>query len=98
MVLQRVVSIDSASDLLCLGLMEKISNLAMTPLDEQNGSRPLTAYGLDSICAIEMRNWVKRDLGAMLGLQDLLYSASIKNLSRKIATTSELQEKFSAEK
>ncbi|KAI9931216.1 hypothetical protein ASPWEDRAFT_166836 [Aspergillus wentii DTO 134E9] len=78
---QKVRCIEEAIQLVCKALMHKISALEMIPMDKMNASSPLTDYGLDLISAIELRNWVMRDMGAAtLGLQDILSSPSITDL------------------
>jgi aryl carrier-like protein len=88
--LQGVSSLDQAVSVVSLSILEKLSKLASVPLDELSKSSPLTDYGLDSISGIEMRNWIMRDLGAMIGLQDLLTASTVDALARKISEQSKL--------
>lgn len=88
--LQAVDSRDQAVTVISKAILVKVSKLGMVPLDELSESSPLTEYGLDSISGIEIRNWIMRDLGAVMGLQDLLSIPTIADLSRKIAEQTKL--------
>jgi len=58
--------------------------------DEIDPSRPIVFYGLDSLVAIEVRNWITRELDANLQVLVLLASPSILNLAETIAKASKL--------
>ncbi|KAK0639938.1 hypothetical protein B0T16DRAFT_338800 [Cercophora newfieldiana] len=46
--------------------------------------RPLTAYGIDSLVAVEFRNWVRSELGAVLSTLDVTTAASLNSLCEVI--------------
>jgi hypothetical protein len=46
--------------------------------------RPLDVYGIDSLAAVELRNWVRTNLGALVTTLDILNAASLSGLSEKI--------------
>lgn len=51
---------------------------------EPEPGRPLTAYGLDSLSAVELRNWVRIKLGVNLTTLDITNAASLLGLCEKI--------------
>lgn len=46
--------------------------------------RPLSAYGIDSLAAVEFRNWVRLELGAALSAMDATTAPSLFSLSERI--------------
>lgn len=49
-------------------------------------SRPLSIYGLDSLAAVEFRNWVRMTLGVELTTLEIVNAASLTFLCEKIIT------------
>jgi hypothetical protein len=43
---------------------------------EMNTYKPLMAYGLESLAAVEMRNWVRMELDVELSIMDILNASS----------------------
>lgn len=46
--------------------------------------RPLSAYGMDSLAAVEFRNWVRREMGAVLSMMDVATARSLLTLCQNI--------------
>lgn len=65
----------------------------MIALEDIDAKKPLVAYGLDSLVAVELKNWISRDLEANTPLMELMNSPSIEVLAGKIAEKSKLVEK-----
>lgn len=51
---------------------------------EADPGRPLMAYGLDSLSAVELRGWVRQKLGAELSTLDITNASSLIALSEKL--------------
>ncbi|KAM0809251.1 hypothetical protein AB5N19_09594 [Seiridium cardinale] len=79
--LSRIKSPEEAVRLVVTGLAEKLSSILMVPAEELDPETPITKYGLDSLNAIELRNWITKELGASLQVLELLTSGSLTNLS-----------------
>lgn len=88
--LKQADSQDLVVELLCQSLTQKLSNLLMIALEDVDTKKPIVAYGLDSLVAVELRNWITVDLSANVPLMELMSSPSIENLAGKIATRSKL--------
>lgn len=59
--------------------------MAMLRLSEaMEPGKPLSSYGLDSLAAVEFRNWVRMELGAELTTLDITNAASLIALCEKI--------------
>ena len=74
------------------GLIPKLAALLMMPREDVDVRKPLVAYGLDSLVAVELRNWISRDLEANIPLMELMNNPSIEALAAKIAERSKLVE------
>lgn len=53
---------------------------------EMEPGKPLMAYGLDSLAAVELRNWVRMELGAELNIIDITNASSLLTLSEKLVS------------
>lgn len=88
--LKAARSKEQAVDLVAEGLMTKVSAVLMVPREEMDASKPIVVYGLDSLVAIEIRNWITRELEASLQVLELLTSSSIVALAETILKKSKL--------
>ncbi|KAI0470578.1 hypothetical protein GGR56DRAFT_683480 [Xylariaceae sp. FL0804] len=52
-------------------MAEKLARATMMPADDVDPGRTLSAYGIDSLMAIDLRNWVAREFGAKLSIWEL---------------------------
>ena len=89
---KSTTSYEEALQLVSDGLMDKVSAVLMVPREEMDQSRPIVVYGLDSLVAIEIRNWITRELEASLQVLELLTSSSITALAGTILKKSRLGE------
>lgn len=67
--MQRASSFEEAQDVVTGGLREKLAAILMVPaqvLESQQATMSITAAGLDSLNAIELRNWIGKELQAHL--------------------------------
>lgn len=60
----------------------------MHSLDDMDPLKPIVAYGLDSLVAIEIRNWIARELEATLQIVEILASQSLVSLTTLILAKS----------
>ena len=88
--IKQADSLELAVELVCEALIQKISNLLTITMEDVDKKKPVVAYGLDSLVAVELRNWITTDLEAPVPLMQLMSSPSIENLAGKIATKSRL--------
>ncbi len=88
---------DAAS--LCNACVEVVSEQFVKILrleTEPEPGRPLMAYGLDSLSAVELRNWIRVKLGVELTTLDITNAGSLITLCEKVV--SKLPQSESAEK
>ncbi|KAL1881478.1 hypothetical protein VTK73DRAFT_3540 [Phialemonium thermophilum] len=83
-------TLEEAEDVVCRGLVDKIASVLMMEAEELDITRSLSQYPLDSLVAIEIRNFITREFEANLQVLELLSSGSIQNLAKGICTKSKL--------
>lgn len=88
--LKQATSLAEAEALVYDGLMVKVSAILMIAQDDIDGRQPIAAYGLDSLVAVEIRNWVTKQTDANLQVLELLSSGSLITLSQNIVKKSAL--------
>lgn len=88
--LRRAGSIKEAEALVCAGLVDKVSAILMIAKNDMDGRQPIAVYGLDSLVAVEIRNWITRETDASLQVLELLSSSSLVALSQLVVKKSSL--------
>ena len=88
--LKQATSVEEAEALVYTGLVDKVSAILMIPKDDIDGRQPIAAYGLDSLVAVEIRNWVTKQTEANLQVLELLSTGSLIALSQVIVKKSAL--------
>ncbi|KAF2715992.1 hypothetical protein K431DRAFT_316867 [Polychaeton citri CBS 116435] len=88
--LASATSMQIAIEELCHITVHKIASYLNTSSENIDAGRPLHMYGVDSLVAVEMRNWIVRMLKAEINLFDLLNTPSIRELAVRIASTCQL--------
>ncbi|KAL4862617.1 hypothetical protein BDV12DRAFT_178594 [Aspergillus spectabilis] len=86
--LGKAESMRDAVEIVTMGLSQRLAAELNTDIANIDSTRPLHSYGVDSLLAVEMRNWVVANLLADLSLFDLLGGESIQALATKIAAIS----------
>jgi acyl carrier protein len=89
-VLREAMSLDEAARYACDAVMEKMATLLMVPTADISASRSMADYGMDSLVAVEMRNWLVREMDATVPILDLLANVSLQELSAKIVQRSKI--------
>lgn len=79
-----------AEDVVCRGLVFKIASVLMMEEEELDVTRALSHYPLDSLVAIEIRNFITREFEANMQVLELLSSGSIETLAKGICGKSKL--------
>ncbi|QIW94584.1 hypothetical protein AMS68_000102 [Peltaster fructicola] len=75
----------------CLdALMNKIKGIFALSDDAVDPSQPLTDFGVDSLVAVEVRNWLSLSLQADVSIFDIMQSASLQVLAEKTVEKSQL--------
>ncbi len=64
-------------------LATKIADVLMKPVEEVrgNGAVSMVSYGLDSLVAVEIRNWITRELEVRVSMFDIVSGNSLEMLA-----------------
>ncbi|THC92577.1 hypothetical protein EYZ11_007940 [Aspergillus tanneri] len=54
--------------------------------DPMDPARPFSVYGIDSLSAVEVRNWVRGELGALVTTLDIMNASSLTSFCEKIVS------------
>lgn len=65
-------------------LIKKLSRSLMMDASELDASRSLSAYGTDSLVAVELKNWVVRETKVSVSVFEILQASSVESLVGKI--------------
>ncbi|KJR88229.1 polyketide synthase [Sporothrix schenckii 1099-18] len=79
-----------AEEAVCAGLVDKIAAVLMLEAEDMDVTRSLSHYPLDSLVAIEIRNFITREFEANMQVLELLSSGSIQTLSKAVCAKSKL--------
>lgn len=86
----QVKSTKGACEVVQSAIVQKLAKLTMIPEADIDVSRPVHHYGVDSLVAIDYRNWIFRELKSTVTVFDILNSVPLTQLAAKIARNSEL--------
>lgn len=62
-------------------LLHKLARTLGVDIEEMNPDKNLAAYGIDSLMAVELRNWLSRDFSATVTVFEIMDAGSIYNIS-----------------
>jgi hypothetical protein len=71
-------------------MMQRLANLMMIPEADIDAGRPLSAYGVDSLVAVEVRNWIARAMAVECSAFDVMQNVPMAQLAQTLAEKSEL--------
>ncbi|KAI5457747.1 hypothetical protein BGZ63DRAFT_474832 [Mariannaea sp. PMI_226] len=85
--LSQAIDLEQALETLIDGLRDKLAAILMIPvevLSAQKATTSITAFGLDSLTAIELRNWIGKELQAHLQVLELLKCGLLRDLAVRV--------------
>jgi NAD(P)-dependent dehydrogenase (short-subunit alcohol dehydrogenase family) len=88
--LSKATGKEEATEIIKDALVQKTADILQMPASEVDPSRPLYRYGVDSLVALEVRNWITRDMKANMALLEILAAIPIESFAGKIAEKSKL--------
>jgi hypothetical protein len=83
--LEAATSIDEASNIICETLINKLSKALAVPRENINQSRCMHMYGVDSLVAVELRNWFAQTMDADVAIFEILGNTSFEEVSMLVA-------------
>lgn len=88
--LAGVSSMEQAAQVVTEALVKRTAEILQMPSSEVDPAQPLYRYGVDSLTAIEVRNWISRELKANIALLEIVSAVPIKDFAAKVAEKSQL--------
>lgn len=79
--LEKAASFEEARSLVLDTLAVKISDVLMRSPEDVSFSLPMASYGMDSLVAVEIRNWIARELDVKVSMFDLISGNSLEGLA-----------------
>lgn len=87
-------SFSDARDAVLAGLSGKINALLMLGNDhEVSREHSMSEYGMDSLVAVEMRNWIFREFDVMVPVLELLANVKVEEMARRVVKESRITNK-----
>lgn len=81
---------DEAVQIIKEGLVKKVAEILSMPESEVDSSRPMYRYGVDSLVALEVRNWITTEMKATVALLEVLAAVPMDVFAARIADKSKL--------
>ena len=91
--LGKAKSFDEGRSLVLGVLTGKISDVLMKSVEDVSPSLPMVSYGLDSLVAVEIRNWIAREMEVKVSMFDLVSGNSLEQLAVVIVMKSKVVRK-----
>lgn len=82
--LSAATSLADAEALTLEGLVNKVSKSLDVDKTQIDTQKPLHTYGIDSLAAVELRTWLKRDVGAEVAVFEILGNSSVAEMARMV--------------
>lgn len=92
--LSKAKSKEEAVEIITEALVNKTAEILQMPSSEVDPGRPLYRYGVDSLVALEVRNWITREMKANMALLEILAAVPIESFATKIVEKSKLLPEF----
>jgi hypothetical protein len=82
-------SLATAGAVVCDALLQKVARTLSMPVEDIHASKPMHSYGVDSLVAVEIRNWFLKEMKADVAVFDVMGSGSISDLLGLVAGKSQ---------
>lgn len=81
---------DVAIEIITDGLVGKVAEILQMPPSEVDPERPMYRYGVDSLVALEVRNWISKEMQSTVALLEVLAAVPMKVFAATIAEKSKI--------
>lgn len=86
--LPDATSMMEATDIITEAIQSQLSGLLVVSKDDIDPSKPIHKYGVDSLVAVEMRNWFAKGVGSDVATSEILGDVGIRVLAGTVAARS----------
>lgn len=77
--------VSAATEIVCTGLMHMLAKSMNMLFEEMDAGKPPNAYGVDSLVAVGVRNWVFSNCGVQVSVFEVLSDRTVGELATMIA-------------
>jgi hypothetical protein len=95
--LMKVTDLMAAIDLICGAMVDKLAKLMMVPASDIDPVKPLSTYGVDSLVAVEVRNWMAKEILVEVSVFEIMANVPMRQLAVDLAGKSRSLERFRAD-
>ncbi|KAF2262720.1 ketoacyl-synt-domain-containing protein [Lojkania enalia] len=81
--LESATSVEVAADIICNALVKRLAVDLGISEDVIDKERPVHAAGVDSLLAVELRNWFKKEIGINVSVFDIMGNGSMEKVCLK---------------
>ncbi|KAI0484906.1 hypothetical protein GGR56DRAFT_680801 [Xylariaceae sp. FL0804] len=81
-------SSDEACNAVMQALKDRLAHALGIEMDDVDPGRPVLSYGVDSLMAVELRNWMRKDYGVDIAVFEILGGITVVALSREVTIRS----------
>lgn len=82
-------TLEDRAQIVLQGLVRKLSRALSIPQEDLDPSKPLYVYGVDSLLAVELRNYFAKEMGVDLAIFDIMNGSNFEAVSMSVATKSQ---------
>ncbi|KAH8722886.1 polyketide synthase PksD [Phaeosphaeriaceae sp. PMI808] len=72
-------------------IVQKLARGLAVKAEEVDADRPLHLYGVDSLVAVELRNWINKEFAADVPVFELMSGKSVSTIGQLVAKTSQIK-------
>lgn len=83
--LAELSSPEDAAPVILDALVHKMADILQMPATEVDPERPMYRYGVDSLVALEVRNWITRETRASVALLEILAAVPMREFAATLA-------------
>ena len=88
--IKNASSITEMQHIISSAIVTQISKVLVVPIEDINPAWPISAYGVDSLAAVELRNWFAKSLDAAIGVMEILNGKIIDALAQEVIQRTKL--------
>ncbi|KAI0569631.1 Beta-ketoacyl synthase domain-containing protein [Pyrenophora tritici-repentis] len=83
--LSNCTNVDTTTEYITKALTERLAQLMMLPVTDVDPNEPLSAYGVDSLVAVELRSWILKELSVQVSTLDITADGPMTRLVSRLA-------------
>lgn len=95
--LTKATDTGMAVELICDAMVEKLAKLMMVPSADIDPGKPLSTYGVDSLVAVEVRNWMAKEMLVEVSVFEIMANIPMRQLALDLSGKSKMLEHLKAE-